>query len=99
MHDTSIPRKYSIFIQQLHLFHFRKIFSEKRVRLWLDREKWQKIVRLTAEPWELAGLKQSNSVSNLTGVVMTISVGLLLNNQVGKYRSVTTNQESWIIWK
>ena len=62
LYGTSIPRKYSIFIQQLNLFHFRKIFPknlQKPVRLgalsW-DREKWQKIARLTAEPWELAGL-------------------------------------------
>ena len=63
LYGTSIPRKYSIFIQQLNLFHFREIFPknlQKPVRLgalsW-DREKWQKIARLTAEPWELAGLR------------------------------------------
>ena len=29
LYGTSIPRKYSIFIQQLSLFHVRKIFAKK----------------------------------------------------------------------
>ena len=32
-YGTSIPHKYSIFIQQLNLFHFRKKFSQKTVRI------------------------------------------------------------------
>ena len=31
--DTSIPRKYSVFAQQLNLFHFRKIFSQKALEI------------------------------------------------------------------
>ena len=59
LYSTSIPHKYSIFIQNLKFISFQKDFAQKTVRfgalLW-NREKWQKIVRLTAEPWELAGL-------------------------------------------
>ena len=62
LYGTSIPRKYSIGIQQLNLLPFRKIFPQKTMRLGAlsgDREKWQKIVRLTAKPWELADLRCS----------------------------------------
>ena len=38
LYGTSCPRKYSIFIQQLSLFHFRKIFFLKPVRLGPCRE-------------------------------------------------------------
>ena len=58
LYGNSIPPKYSIFIQKPNLFNFRKNFPETREidRMSRDREKWQKIARLTAEPWELAGL-------------------------------------------
>ena len=60
LYGTGIPREYSIFIQQFNLFHFRKIFPKNPWEwepLSETREKWQKIVRLSAEPWELAGLE------------------------------------------
>ena len=49
-----------------NLFLFQKDFFKKTVRLgalsW-DREKWQKIARFTAEPWELEGLTLVPSTS------------------------------------
>ena len=51
---------------------FQKDFCQKTVRLgalsW-DREKWQKIVRLTAKPWELAGLTQAKITARYKKVV------------------------------
>ena len=57
---TSIPRKYSIFIQQLNLFHFRKIFQFLR-NPW-DWEPCRETVRNDKKLWnsrqnrEIAGL-------------------------------------------
>ena len=48
-----------------------------------DREKWQKIVRLTAEPWELAGLPS-------VFVSFGVSVCLIL--------TVTNRSVHWLGW-
>ena len=57
--------------------YFQKAFSQKTVRLgalsW-DREKWQKIVRLAAEPWELADLYHKNRLFLITAFNVFVSV-------------------------
>ena len=63
LYGTSIPRKYSIFIQQLSLFYFRKIFLKKP---W-DLEPCRETVRNDKKSGDSRQNRESWQVSNLEG--------------------------------
>ena len=50
LYGTSIPRKYSIFIQQLSSLHFRRIFSKKPWDIW----------SLVLRPWEMTKNRETH---------------------------------------